>query len=373
MAAGTYSTGASPNCTQCPAGQFQKDPGQTGCTGITAGSYQDQPGQTAPIPCPLGWFNDRANATNCTRCLKGEYQNRTGQSGCLPCPAGTFGEVGGLSVCTPCPAGSYSTGGASDCVLCLQGEYASVAGSVNCSKCDKGTYAPTKGTQTCIKCPAGKFSAVEGEGSQCQDCLEGEYQNVTGQSRCSDCDSGTFANGRGFASCLPCPAGTFGLGSRLIECTVCPVASYQDRPGILLFALYSSVTCLLRSPCRRACTVLSSVLDIAHAYVLNSCRFVLLWLVKLAHLHVCRVVRVSQALCPANRAPWADSAIRIARLSACGALPVMSTTRPIRRPVCRVGLVFSSHWRATPRASPASLVINSSLIVVICGGKTTFI
>ena len=145
--------------------------------------------------CAKGTYAASANSsTSCTQCPAGTYQDEVGQTGCKVCANGKTSSAGSTASCTtncsnssgvsswttPTWTGS-SVNNSCKAVSCNAGNY--INGN-NCTACAKGTYYPTINSNTsCTTCPAGS------------------YQDATGQTGCKVCANGKTSSAGATASC----------------------------------------------------------------------------------------------------------------------------------------------------------------------------
>ena len=87
-----------------------------------------------------------------------------------------------------------------------------------------GIYCP--GRADCNKLNDGTSKIV------CQQCPNGRYADVPGQTSCKDCPPGKFLNYNeaGVNSCQPCQNGTIS-GAAASECEPCIPGEYHDTSG----------------------------------------------------------------------------------------------------------------------------------------------
>ena len=95
------------NCTLCPVGQYQNEPGKATCKAVDPGF--ERSGETTQIACPRGQFGQNATS-GCSDCPKDFFSNTTNQTSCYACPVGKSTESTGSAKCTPCGAGRYGIG-----------------------------------------------------------------------------------------------------------------------------------------------------------------------------------------------------------------------------------------------------------------------
>ena len=86
-----------------------------------------------------------------------------------------------------------------------------------------------------IYCPGGADCNQLNNGTSklvCQQCPNGRYSDVPGQTSCKDCPPGKFLNynNAGVNSCQPCKSGTIS-GAAASECEACFFGKYHDTSG----------------------------------------------------------------------------------------------------------------------------------------------
>ena len=88
--------------------------------------------------------------------------------------------------------------GQASCTNASAGYYVDVNGSISQTPCDAGTYNPINGSNSsadCIDVPAGNYS-IPGSHSPIP-CLEGTWQNQTGQTGCMNASAGYYVDVNG--------------------------------------------------------------------------------------------------------------------------------------------------------------------------------
>eukprot|EP00704_Kipferlia_bialata_P000894 g894.t1 len=258
--AGYYCEAGVSDQSQCPAGEYQGEAGQSDCDTCPAGYYCTE-GTEDPVICPAGSY--------CPAGTEGSEE--------YLCPAGTFSSSTGLESvddCTPCTAGSYCSGTGNsavtgDCAIgyycpagqsqadpvayvCPKGSYC-LAGSATHTLCPIGTYRATTGAQMesqCTSCDAGHYCDTSGMTAVGPDCTGGYYclggattgsptDGTTGD-RCGvgmqcpegstgevACDGGSYNPTVGQAECLTCPPGYYcPAGSTTYIGNVCAAGHY---------------------------------------------------------------------------------------------------------------------------------------------------
>ncbi|XP_037124116.1 zonadhesin [Syngnathus acus] len=219
-------------CSSCDPGMYCRGTGSTFPSGLCAAGFVCIGGASEPSPtdnvtgfsCPPGFFCSAGTLVP-QPCLKGTFSEQSGlmdQSQCRNCSPGFYCSETGLSaVSGPCLAGFY----------CLEGsQTAAPMSSVSGGVCPAGHYC-AEGSNVPSPCPTGSFRNETGGKfkDDCQPCLPGFYQDLSGQIECRRCPSGfhcealrlssTRGTSSGLSSPLPCPAGFF-----------CPRESPDGRP-----------------------------------------------------------------------------------------------------------------------------------------------
>ena len=178
---GSYCKESSSSPTECPAGthtNLTRRTAEKDCLECDAGTACVA-GSALPTPCAAGRVSAVGGAGECTQCAAGKYQGQEGQTACSDCPAGYFCSTGAAEP-SPCPGGTFSgyTGleSVAGCQDCTVGFFCS-EGSAEPSPCAAGTiglqsslmsadqcYAcvdpafSTEGTTACSVCKAGYFA-----------------------------------------------------------------------------------------------------------------------------------------------------------------------------------------------------------------------
>lgn len=73
--------------------------------------------------------------TECTQCDAGKFQDQTGQSACKACPEGYEQKYNDPSACSPCTLGTFFNATTSTCYLCPSGQYQDEEASTSCKAC----------------------------------------------------------------------------------------------------------------------------------------------------------------------------------------------------------------------------------------------
>lgn len=104
-------TGPKTACTDCAAGKYNAETGQSGCKQCSAGQYHDLVGQTLCKDCQTGRYGNVKGRISCTYCPAGQYQNTIANTGCKCCAKGYYQDQSGSTSCKgPFPQGSTGTG-----------------------------------------------------------------------------------------------------------------------------------------------------------------------------------------------------------------------------------------------------------------------
>ena len=227
------------NCTDCPAGEYCENNGQSETAGDCAAGYYCENGSINQFgatiyngetntPCITGHYCPIKTAEP-KNCPLGTFSSSTGneeEADCQACLAGNYcGDTGLSNVTGPCNAGYYCLTGSSipnptDGIvgnICSKGTYC-IEGSDDETLCPAGSYNPDTGANSCIDCPAGYY-CEEGEiDFSGNDCPAGYYCpiNTTTATEFA-CEMGTFSNVTNLQS--------------IDDCTPCPGGYYCDSPG----------------------------------------------------------------------------------------------------------------------------------------------
>ena len=257
--AGGYCDFGSSSSTNCPAGYYSSNTGQTSvgtCIKCPAGSYCVHAGTSSPVtcpahycpagtsdytttPCPAGMYSDITglhSSSECNNCTVGHYcpgdesnplSSRSLQpSGisslydCKPCVMGYACTSTGMSssLVTTCAAGHYCPAGtsASNEYPCPAGRYSdntNNVGYMDCAVCPAGSTCPA-GSQSgdIASCPAGSYCPEGTQTGQASACPPGTYTAATylyEASQCSSCPAGYYCSGGGSAPSGACAQGHF--------------------------------------------------------------------------------------------------------------------------------------------------------------------
>ena len=237
---------------RCSAGKWSSAVGLTSngqCFGCSAGKWSSAIGLTADDQCdgrcPVGTKSTQIGLVSpeqCQVCGVNKYQDEVGKTFCKGCPDDK------LIADTVTPSKHDSV---ADCIkaipVCLATEYlkldicttcepAHVCDGTSMMVCPPGSYCQNG---TAVACPTGRFGEKGQQVSEqdaCEDCHEGTFQNVPGQTYCArGCPRGTFGNVRGASSekeaCQPCTPGHKCPFTTMNRAEVCPLGSYQSSAG----------------------------------------------------------------------------------------------------------------------------------------------
>lgn len=148
--AGTFTNSTSRKCQVCPPGTFQDKPTyKEQCSNCEAGKYQPNEGQTKCMTCNRGKFQPQQGQVKCDQCRAGGY-----------CPSDNTGACDGGFI--PCPIGTHNNetgqGNASACLLCPPGTFAdNNIGLVQCPQCPFRLSSQGGPRSACTFCDIGFF------------------------------------------------------------------------------------------------------------------------------------------------------------------------------------------------------------------------
>ncbi len=124
--AGYFSREGSVSCDICLAGTFSTGPRSKKCTYCAPGQYQILLGQSACVTCPSSYSSAVGSAICsactagqrivgglCQDCPVGQFQPNPLQTGCIACSPKSYAPITGLPFCLPC--GTAATSGQSVC------------------------------------------------------------------------------------------------------------------------------------------------------------------------------------------------------------------------------------------------------------------
>ena len=220
--------------TQCLAGSYTDQTGQSACTDAQEGYYVSKDGATEQTPCPTVYPYSAASATSIDGCYLTTY------TGYYVANAGA-GQ-------TPCPANSYCTGG-------FNIKYQAVGGDASCSDETQGLYPYSDADATSKKdcyaivnpgkyltdgnikdCPTGQYNSNTltlsyNNTSKCTDAKEGYYVPNKGATKPTKCSAGSYTDQPGQSKCTDAQKGHYVSGDGATGQTPCPVGSYTDKTG----------------------------------------------------------------------------------------------------------------------------------------------
>lgn len=220
--------------TQCPAGTYQANKGQSTCDDCPEGFY-----------CPAGTTDFSSNV-----CPAGYYcPLKTTSQNQYPCSTGTYNPIEGAtssSFCVACDPGKYCSGTGLSAVsgscsggyICTGSTTTSTPSGTNGQQCTAGNYCPS-GSSVQIACKAGYYCATAGLSSTTGACAAGYY--CTGSATIANptsstgglCTYGHYCPA-GSIQPIPCPAGKYyGTtgGTADTVCVSCPGGSYCQGTG----------------------------------------------------------------------------------------------------------------------------------------------
>ena len=194
--------------------------------------------------CPAGYYSDRwidwkydghDENDKCTQCSAGQYQNETGQTSCKPCGNNTYSVSGQIQCNNTCPVGFQVNTRTNKCDACPEGYYKNTVDAQPCSKCAAGYHQSSTGNTACAECTAGKYVNQTGQ-RNCDECPNGQYQSATGQTSCDNCNQATSpdhttcnaicdgGHQKINTQCVQCNPGRYGDG---YACRLCREQTYQ--------------------------------------------------------------------------------------------------------------------------------------------------
>ena len=251
----------------CPAGNWVNS--ELECSPCTVPGYYCPVGGTVSptaFPCPVGRFSNQPNIgdeDSCDSCPPGTFSSTlaiTSVDNCQICNANQYQDEWGRAKCKGCPdeklikdtTSAAKHDNLTDCVeeipICLSSQYLSSNKCLDCrpsfvcdgtvqSECQPGSYC--NGSGLAQPCPVGKYGESKGMATLeagCQDCQEGSYQNVVGQTWCSrGCPRGKFGTVAGasdeLGACEECPRGYMCPTLFMNRPTPCPIGHAQHQNG----------------------------------------------------------------------------------------------------------------------------------------------
>jgi hypothetical protein len=173
---------------------------------------------------------------NCSKCDKGRYESN---GECISCIAGTYQDKEGEIACISCPIGMYSVSGSEICIECGNEGFGSLEGCVECSvgeelnidgtgceRCSVGKYNDKRGRGRCEECSPGTYSGIGAW--TCTGCGNGEYQNLSGQSSCLKCGIGKESS-NDKTGCIDCTREMYSNEETEWECLHCGKGWYPNN------------------------------------------------------------------------------------------------------------------------------------------------
>ena len=183
------------------------------------------------LVCQEGtFFNGEASNPN-----KATYVGGNGDL-CLDCAAGKMIPMGtnGDAVAYP-----WDHDGEDDCVLCVDGKYQENTGQTKCTDCPPGsmqrdlTVSGKKSKNKCLACPPGMYQDEPGA-IGCKFCPAGKstQPNYFLSDIYGDSDqTQQWSQVNGISKCVECPPGKFRTHGETQECSPCPPGSYTASVG----------------------------------------------------------------------------------------------------------------------------------------------
>lgn len=127
-----------------------------------------------------------------------------------------------------CESGSFESNGI--CQECPEGTFQDLDGQTQCKPCLAGTYANTTGAKSCNLCEHGRFQNQIGQ-NVCFTCPQGKFQDELGQTKCKNCLAGSFSSEEEATSCTACPKGKFQDQIGRNSCNDCDPGHFQSLEG----------------------------------------------------------------------------------------------------------------------------------------------
>ena len=239
---------AAPICNSCPAGKTTVGSGAVACTECAIGKYADTEASALCKDCAAGKWSEVMGRQSCDLCDSGMFRTIHG-NGCTDCPAGyisvatgafcsrclpgRFSDVG-ESECGSCRAGQHSSADGRSCLDCLPGTYTADAGAGNCTLCQAAKFVANRSADICTPCPPRTWTKnLEGS----DDCVACNINTVYVGSKCEECKEGRYAllAGESFFGCRACPKGGFcpGGAKEFHKNVVLVAPGWWLSPGIL--------------------------------------------------------------------------------------------------------------------------------------------
>ena len=234
------------SATQCSAGTWQDQTGQTSCKWSDFGYYVGSTGQTEQTPCEAGTYTSSSPRSSCTPASSGYYSPGTvgGQNvdssvntaavNQIMCHAGYYSSYTTQTPntdrveCTEVEAGYYSPG-----TYTMNGTHFNATQQIPCAN---GTWQDQTGQASCMDASVGYYVELTTQTSQ-QPCEAGEYQPATGQSSCIEAAAGYYhqelSTEQTLIECNNSRSSTNTMSSRNLPSTQCPVSYNTNQETIL--------------------------------------------------------------------------------------------------------------------------------------------
>ena len=125
----------------------------------------------------------------------------------------------------------------SQCQNCTQGQYNDVSGVTGCKNCTVGTYGDALrlvSSDVCKKCSTGQYNNELGQ-INCNHCERGQYNDEYAVTKCKGCHIGRFGNQLGLSSRTNCPLciiGQFNKKVGKVACQACADGITNKQPGL---------------------------------------------------------------------------------------------------------------------------------------------
>lgn len=224
----------SDSCTKCLANYYSSQTGATSdmCEACATGgtSPEGSTDVTACIfPCDAGYT--LLNGA-CTQCVAGTYKNDIGDSDCMQCVANSVSPVGSnSSIACLCDLGYTGPNGGA-CSACVAGKYKNVLGEEECTQCPAFSTTPSASTTiVSCTCVAGYTKSSD---NSCVPCASGTFKKGEGNAECDNCPLGSTSQpGSTVASNCLCKAGYSGYvtESTVSNCVACESGMYKTSVG----------------------------------------------------------------------------------------------------------------------------------------------
>lgn len=223
-------------CVSCPVGTYALN---HECPACPMGTYSDSLKSTQCTSCPHGFYANQQGSVTCNPCAQNYYTIVSGASACIQCPSGKKSPIASDQCYDACPANTFDNG--VSCNYCEPGQYYSAG---VCTECPDGYVKPLAyepDCETCVQkvpssdktkceaCPEGSYFSA----GECLACGQGTYgptqpENVS-LLYCDNCPSGYAQPNTGQTSCDICQSGTYSMTQ--ISCTDCPLGKVAPYEG----------------------------------------------------------------------------------------------------------------------------------------------